>query len=340
MPPRSPTTTTIATSAKPVVVAVVGDEGVGKTALISTLISGVFPGEFLPKRLEPILLPADASYDERGLMIVDTDNANEESFNAQVKSADVVMLVYASDLPDSFNRLGSYWLKREALNKTHFNKPIIVVGNKQDLLDDSDVVLWGGEDDSSAATGDSRDGGGISPAATRKAEAMTTTPKKLNVDDGETEEEKEEDDLERENEEADYVRRAREEQERRLKVLLEIHPRVDACLEASAKMNLNVSDAFYFAQHAHLFPVFPLVDMATTELKPSSRRAFTRVFRMFDEDRDGLLSDVEFNNFQEECFAARLPLEDLAKFKLTLANEGLGFIVPLPSSAIPRNIWE
>src|SRR5207249_1702660 len=119
----------------------------GKTALISTLISGVFPGEFLPKALEPIVLPPDASYDERGLMIVDTDGGNEEALEAHVKSADVVMLVYSSDLPESFYRLTSFWLTRGPLDARRFNKPIIVVGNKQDLLDESDLTDKDEEDE-------------------------------------------------------------------------------------------------------------------------------------------------------------------------------------------------
>ena len=62
-------------------------------------------------------------------------------------------------------------------------------------------------------------------------------------------------------------------------------------------MNTNVSEVFYHAQHAVVFPIQPLYDTHTQALLPAFRLALTRVFRIFDKDHDGLLSDSELNDF-------------------------------------------
>lgn len=57
-------------------------------------------------------------------------------------------------------------------------------------------------------------------------------------------------------------------------------------------------DIFLYAQKAVLFPTPPLYDRETKTLKPRCLRALIGVFTLFDSDKDGCLSDKEFNDLQ------------------------------------------
>ena len=50
------------------------------------------------------------------------------------------------------------------------------------------------------------------------------------------------------------------------KPLMKQYKQIDSCLESSAKMNMDVSEVFYFAQHAVVYPVAPLIDGETMEV--------------------------------------------------------------------------
>ncbi|KAH8825190.1 mitochondrial Rho 1 [Flagelloscypha sp. PMI_526] len=73
---------------------------------------------------------------------------------------------------------------------------------------------------------------------------------------------------------------------------------VETCIEASAKLPLNVSEVFYFAQKAVLYPTAPLYDSRDHILKPSCTRALTRIFKLCDTNKDGILDEAELNEFQ------------------------------------------
>ena len=96
---------------------------------------------------------------------------------------------------------------------------------------------------------------------------------------------------------------------------------IEACMECSARMQTAVQDVFFYAQHAVLFPTAPLFDYEKQGITPSFRVALCRIFRLFDVDRDGYLSDEELNHFQYECFAATLKREDLVGIKAVLYKE-------------------
>ena len=105
---------------------------------------------------------------------------------------------------------------------------------------------------------------------------------------------------------------------------------VRQCIKCSAKTLLNVNDVFVKAQHAVLYPINPLYDLSEGKLTPECESAFTRIFRMFDEDNDGLLSNKELNNFQAYCFKVSLMEGDLAGWKKVLAKNN-------PSEAVVRD---
>ncbi|PWN41181.1 hypothetical protein IE81DRAFT_303993 [Ceraceosorus guamensis] len=90
---------------------------------------------------------------------------------------------------------------------------------------------------------------------------------------------------------------------------------VETCVECSSKLSLNVSEVFYFAQKAVLYPTAPLYDSKAHALKPNCVDALRRIFRLCDSDKDGLLSDAELNDFQRKCFDAPLQASELEGIK-------------------------
>ena len=63
---------------------------------------------------------------------------------------------------------------------------------------------------------------------------------------------------------------------------------VRQCIKCSAKNLLRVDEVFLKAQQAVLYPFTPLYDLDNGRLTADCRRAFTRMFRMYDADNDGL----------------------------------------------------
>lgn len=58
---------------------------------------------------------------------------------AECKMADVVVLTYACDRPETLDRLSTYWLLE--LRRMEVKVPVIVVGCKLDLRDEQQVSL-------------------------------------------------------------------------------------------------------------------------------------------------------------------------------------------------------
>lgn len=90
---------------------------------------------------------------------------------------------------------------------------------------------------------------------------------------------------------------------------------VETCVECSAKISLNVSEVFYFAQKAVLYPTAPLYDSRAHTLKPACVDALRRIFRLCDSDKDSVLSDAELNDFQRRCFGTPLQAQELEGIK-------------------------
>lgn len=118
----------------------VGDRGVGKTSLILSLVSEEFP-EDVPPKAEEITIPADVTPEMVPTSIVDYSAVEQSDLQLveQIQRAHVICLVYSVDDDDSLVRVTSHWLPyiRDALS--HSRCPIILVGNKVDLVDYSTV---------------------------------------------------------------------------------------------------------------------------------------------------------------------------------------------------------
>ena len=95
---------------------------------------------------------------------------------------------------------------------------------------------------------------------------------------------------------------------------------VRQCIKCSAKNLLNVDEVFLKAQQAVLYPITPLYDLNEGRIAPDCRKAFTRIFRMYDKDNDGLLSNAEINTFQNDAFSVPLVERDLAGWKKVVSK--------------------
>ena len=100
----------------------------------------------------------------------------------------------------------------------------------------------------------------------------------------------------------------------RMNKILKDFPFVVACYRCSAKL-IEVDQMFYESELAVTFPVGPLFDTTRSEFTSQCKIAFSRIFRCFDSNQDGLLSDEELNNLQQQSFGVPLKDEEVTALK-------------------------
>ncbi|BGP03689.1 Mitochondrial Rho GTPase 1 [Rhodotorula toruloides] len=228
-------------------VCLVGDEGVGKSSIISALIKESFvrlaPRTVLPEVTIP---PAVTPGHNVTTVIIDTSPRPEDRSHLvnEIRKAHVVAIVYSIDNPNSFDRVPTYWLP--TIRSLGVNVPVILIGNKIDL----------------------REG-----QVTNQALEDEIVP------------------------------------------IMQEYKEVETCVECSALLPLNISEVFFFAQNAVLHPTAPLYDTRQHTLKPAAVAALSRIFRLVDADKDGLLSPDELNDFQRLVFDAPLQSREIEGVK-------------------------
>uniref|UniRef100_A0A8C0KS27 Mitochondrial Rho GTPase n=1 Tax=Canis lupus dingo TaxID=286419 RepID=A0A8C0KS27_CANLU len=121
---------------KDVRILLVGEPRVGKTSLIMSLVSEEFPEE-VPPRAEEITIPADVTPERVPTHIVDY-SGNEYSL---VGEANVICIVYAVNNKHSIDKV---WTSSAnfliiAMYPFYFRLPLILVGNKSDLVEYSSM---------------------------------------------------------------------------------------------------------------------------------------------------------------------------------------------------------
>ncbi|GAA5995100.1 hypothetical protein JCM5350_003269 [Sporobolomyces pararoseus] len=224
-------------------VCLVGDEGVGKSTIISSLIKESFV-KLAPRTVLPVVTipPSVTPGHDVTTLIIDTSPRPQDRNHLvnEIRKAHVVAIVYAIDNPTTFDRVPTYWLP--TIRSLGVNVPVILIGNKIDL----------------------RDG-----VVTNQALEEEIVP------------------------------------------IMQEYKEVETCVECSAFLPLNISEVFFFAQNAVLHPTAPLYDTRSHTLKPSCISALSRIFRLIDTDKDGLLSPEELNDFQTLVFDAPLQTREL-----------------------------
>ncbi|XP_039261547.1 mitochondrial Rho GTPase 1-like [Styela clava] len=116
-----------------------GEPKVGKTSLILSLVSEEFAEE-VPLRAEEITIPADVTPEKVPTHIVDFSSAeqNDLQLYQELSRANVVCLVYDLSDSDTLVEVQNTWLPVIRENSLH-PMPIILVGNKSDLVGDSQM---------------------------------------------------------------------------------------------------------------------------------------------------------------------------------------------------------
>lgn len=121
-----------------VVVAVVGDKGVGKTSLISTAAQEVY-SDNPPPVLPPTRFPPDFHSEPTELIVYDTSSRPEDQqlMEDTVKAADAVVMCFDAMRRGTLDRLRSYWMPE--LLKLKPTVPVVVACCKHD---DEDTVPY------------------------------------------------------------------------------------------------------------------------------------------------------------------------------------------------------
>uniref|UniRef100_A0A4W3JUV0 Mitochondrial Rho GTPase n=1 Tax=Callorhinchus milii TaxID=7868 RepID=A0A4W3JUV0_CALMI len=216
---------------------------VGKTSLIMSLVSEEFPDE-VPMRAEEITIPADVTPEKVPTHIVDYS-----VLFYFLLQANVICIVYAVNNRNSIDKVSGITNNN---NKNFVAMPLILVGNKSDLVEHSSMEA-------------------ILPIMNQYTE-------------------------------------------------------IETCVECSAKNLKNISELFYYAQKAVLHPTGPLYCPEEKEMKPACIKALTRIFKISDQDNDGILNDAELNFFQRTCFNTPLApqaLEDVKNVVRKNLNDGV-----------------
>ncbi|KAI8926690.1 P-loop containing nucleoside triphosphate hydrolase protein [Entophlyctis helioformis] len=223
----------------------VGDDGVGKSTLITSLIKETFVAN-IQHVVAEVTIPPEWTREKVTTRIVDSSARpeNRDQLDTEIRKADVICIVYAINRADSFERVSMHWLPY--IRKLGRNVPVVLVGNKIDIRG------------------------------------------------------------------KDITNESLEEQ---IMPIMNEFKEVETCVECSAKQPLNVSEVFYFAQKAVLYPTAPLYDSREHILKPACVDALRRIFKLCDLDKNGFLDDDEINEFQTKCFGAPLQKQELESVK-------------------------
>lgn len=110
--------------------------------------------------------------------------------------------------------------------------------------------------------------------------------------------------------------------------LMKDFPAIDTIIETCAwppKAAFNISEAFYYARKAVIFPVAPLISGGpgfdiSTRVKEGPLR---RCFALLDEDGDGLINDAELAKMQKSVFqGADVSPARIAELRTTVFEQG------------------
>ncbi|XP_046490339.1 mitochondrial Rho GTPase isoform X1 [Neodiprion pinetum] len=117
-----------------------GERGVGKTSLILSLVSEEY-AEDVPSKAEEITIPADVTPEQVPTHIVDYSAAEQtdDQLGEEIQKAHVICVVYSVEDEDTLDRVASYWLPLIRQSSADNRCPIVLVGNKIDLVDYSTI---------------------------------------------------------------------------------------------------------------------------------------------------------------------------------------------------------
>ncbi|KAH8032365.1 hypothetical protein HPB51_024342 [Rhipicephalus microplus] len=118
----------------------VGDGGCGKTSLISSYITGVFPEQVRATVFDTVITEVTVGKKKVRLSLCDT--AGQETYDTlrtrSYDDTDVVIIVFSVDAPESLDNVEVRW--RPEVKHFSPDVPILLVGNKTDLRNDPETI--------------------------------------------------------------------------------------------------------------------------------------------------------------------------------------------------------
>ncbi|KAF8229696.1 mitochondrial Rho GTPase [Tricholoma matsutake] len=110
----------------------VGDEGVGKSTIVTSLIKESFVAR-VQHIVPEVTIPPEVTPENVTTYIVDSGAGPQDRshLESEIRKAHVICVVYSIDNPNSFDRIPTYWLPH--FRQLGVNVPVILVGNKIDL---------------------------------------------------------------------------------------------------------------------------------------------------------------------------------------------------------------
>ncbi|KAL7573279.1 hypothetical protein ACA910_003424 [Epithemia clementina (nom. ined.)] len=176
------------------------------------------------------------------------------------RQVDSILLVYDLSRPETLVRLEHHWLPL-IQHVYHGKVPVIVAENKHDLLPSAVVPS-------------------PVPSAAAPKESSASMQQQQ----------------QQQMEQHQHRRR------QQIVALMQRFPFVRQCIKCSAKEFLHVDDIFLKAQQAVLYPFNTpaLYDLERARLSVSCQRALHHIFRLYDVDRNQLLTDQELHSFSQQ----------------------------------------
>ncbi|KAJ6160926.1 hypothetical protein N7470_004322 [Penicillium chermesinum] len=117
-------------------ICVCGDEGTGKSSLITSLVKGVFVTNKIQPVLPQITIPPTIGTPENvtTTTVVDTSAVPQERANLarEIRKSNVILLVYSDHY--SYERVALFWLPH--FRSLGVNVPVVLCANKSDLASD------------------------------------------------------------------------------------------------------------------------------------------------------------------------------------------------------------
>ncbi|CAK5269906.1 unnamed protein product [Mycena citricolor] len=116
-------------------VLLVGDEGVGKSTLVTTLIKESYVAH-VQHIVPEVTIPPEVTPENVTTYIVDSGAGPQDRphLESEIRKAHVICVVYSIDNANSFDRIPTFWLPH--FRQLGVNVPVILVGNKIDLRGD------------------------------------------------------------------------------------------------------------------------------------------------------------------------------------------------------------